>query len=62
MGLVNVIPKTSYIKFQGKLIPHPNIHFFFHNTICRLLMNYKKIPYREFTRAMMMSEPPKNDF
>jgi len=50
VGPIFPFPKYVFKKAKAKLIKRPTLHFFLHHTICRLMLNYTRIPYSAFLR------------
>lgn len=55
------IPQTAYNRMKNWLVNHPTLHFFLHNSYCRLLatprLSYTPFTYEHFSQAERFGKP-----
>jgi len=49
------VPKVAYERMKTLLKRHHSLHFFLHNTYCRLVLAYNPLPYEHFCSKLAQS-------
>lgn len=55
------IPQVPYNRMKEFLLKHPFLHFFLHQTYCRLVLAYKKKPLSHFLKEAREIKDYKKD-